>query len=140
MTYQAADYFRAVFDWNLSTLSEGVAFCLWFGLAEGVDANYGQRHVPLLTREGKPKPGYYASGSDMDLESLDPAQRQSLIDSPTHKNPPVAEFCPTLGFVASTIADDEQRYVLNPRDLTLLVTPHITLQLNDGQKWSRPTV
>ncbi len=58
--YHPADHFRAVFEWNLSALSEGVDFCLWFGLAEGEGASYGNRHVPLLAQDGTPKPGYLA--------------------------------------------------------------------------------
>jgi len=58
--YHPADHFRAVFEWNLSALSEGVDFCLWFGLAEGDEASYGNRHVPLLERDGTAKPGYLA--------------------------------------------------------------------------------
>jgi len=44
-TYRPEEHFRAVFEWNLAGLNEGLEFCLWFGLGEGNGSTWGNRKV-----------------------------------------------------------------------------------------------
>lgn len=57
--YRPEDHFLIAAERTLLVLSQGVPFCLWFRLAEG-SGTYGNRHVPLFTADGRPKPGALA--------------------------------------------------------------------------------
>lgn len=59
-TYKDDDHFVAVFDWNLSTFSLGLEYCLWFQLGEGEGSTWGNRKVALFDTNEKPKPGFFA--------------------------------------------------------------------------------
>ena len=58
-SYDPEDHFLAVMERNLSALSEGLAFCLWWRLGEG-KGSPDFRKVALVERQGKIKPGYRA--------------------------------------------------------------------------------
>ena len=57
--YEPNDHFTAVFDWNLSSMSQGLVFCLWFQLGEGPGATWGNRKVALFDLSKEPKPGFW---------------------------------------------------------------------------------
>jgi hypothetical protein len=57
--YRPEEHFLVAAERTLLVLSQGVPFCLWFRLTEG-SGTYGNRHVPLFTEDGRPKPGAHA--------------------------------------------------------------------------------
>lgn len=61
--YIPQDHFIAVMDRNLTILSEGLKFCLWFRLGEvsgvGHDS-YNNSYTALFDKKRQPKPGYWA--------------------------------------------------------------------------------
>lgn len=57
--YRPEDHFRAVFERNLTALSQELVVCLWFRLGEGA-STFGNSKVALFKEPGKPKPGYHA--------------------------------------------------------------------------------
>ena len=58
--YTPAAHFLAAVDRNLTTLSEGLEFALWFRLGEHAGATWGNRRVALLDAAGRPKPAFHA--------------------------------------------------------------------------------
>lgn len=58
--YRPEDHFMAVLGRNLTALSEGLSFCLWFRLVEGRGSSKINAKVPLVASNREPKPGYYA--------------------------------------------------------------------------------
>jgi len=58
--YRPEDHFMAVLGRNLTALSEGLRFCLWFRLVEGRGSSKINAKVPLAESNQKPKPGYFA--------------------------------------------------------------------------------
>lgn len=59
-TYSPEAHFRAVIERNLTTLSAGAEFCLWFRLGESKGATFGNARTALYDRRANPKPGVYA--------------------------------------------------------------------------------
>lgn len=59
-SYKSSEHFTAVFDWNLSSLSHNLVFCLWFQLGESQGSTWGNRKVALFDTAQEPKPGFHA--------------------------------------------------------------------------------
>lgn len=59
-TYRPEDHFIAALGRNLTALSEGLAFCLWFRIAEGRGGSRINKKVPLIDTNRQPKPGFQA--------------------------------------------------------------------------------
>ena len=55
-SFRPEEHFMAVLQRNLVVLSNDLPFCLWFRLGEG-SGTFGNKHVPLYTSSGTPKPG-----------------------------------------------------------------------------------
>jgi len=58
--YRPEDHFMAVVDRNLTILSEGLRFCLWFRLGTAAGSTYANSQTALFDARRRPKPGYYA--------------------------------------------------------------------------------
>lgn len=58
--YTPEAHFLAVLDINLTAFASGVEACFWFRGAEGGSATEANSRTALFTREGEPKPGYWA--------------------------------------------------------------------------------
>lgn len=82
-SYKSSEHFTAVFDWNLSSLSQDLSFCLWFQLGEGPGATWGNRKVALFDDAQKPKPGFYAYHLLAHL--LQGIRKVELIDEDVYK-------------------------------------------------------
>lgn len=59
-TYSPEAHFQAVIERNLTTLSAGAKFCLWFRLGESKGATFGNARTALYDLKARPKPGVYA--------------------------------------------------------------------------------